>query len=149
TTSTTAHPDSWNPIHQILLNNDAALDARQAELDASVDELGQRVGEIEQTSSASVQRAVKLDWLYRDNRIAHELWAPGFTLIDAVDTPIIEGVAGDDSVDVESTAELRVGEYYVLSQDAAPGGIGDDETPGRVNELIQCTAILSENRIRL
>lgn len=149
TTNSVAHPDTWNPINQILLDNTVALKNMQDATDDEIEQLSDRVGEIEQTSSASVQRAVKLDWLYRDNRIAHELWAPGFTLIDAVDTPIIEGVAGDDSVDVESTAELRVGEYYVLSQDAAPGGIGDDETPGRVNELIQCTAILSENRIRL
>jgi len=146
TTSSVAHPDSWNPINQTLLNNDAALDARQTQLAVQIDDLADRVGEIEQTSSTSVQRAVTLDWLYRDNRIAHELWAPGFTLIDTIDTPIIEGVVGDDSVDVQSTAQLRTGEYYVLAQDVE-GGI-EGETV-RVTELIQCVAILSENRIRL
>lgn len=144
TTNSVAHPDTWNPINQTLLDNTVALKVMQEATEEEVDLLSDRVGEIEQTSSASVQRAVKLDWLYRDNRIAHELWAPGFTLIDAVDTPIIEGVAGDDSIDVESTAELRTGEYYVLAQD-----IEGEEGTERVTELVQCTAILSENRIRL
>jgi hypothetical protein len=144
TTNSVAHPDTWNPINQTLLDNTVALKVMQEATEEAVDLLSDRVGEIEQTSSASVQRAVKLDWLYRDNRIAHELWAPGFTLIDAVDTPIIEGVAGDDSIDVESTAELRTGEYYVLAQD-----IEGEEGTERVTELVQCTAILSENRIRL
>ncbi|NLC36077.1 MAG: hypothetical protein GX772_06475, partial [Alcaligenaceae bacterium] len=148
TTNSVAHPDTWNPIHQTLLDNTVAVRDGLLEAVDEIDGLGDRVGEIEQTSSNGVQRAVKLDWLYRDNRIAHELWAPGFTLIDAIDTPIIEGVAGDDSVDVQSTAQLLVGEYYVLAQDVAGAGIGDDETV-RASELIQCSAILSDKRIRL
>ncbi|NYT80867.1 hypothetical protein H0A70_05085 [Alcaligenaceae bacterium] len=144
TAATVAHPDSFNPVHQALLDNDVTLEEQNLAAVAQIEQLAGRVGDIEQTSSTSVQRAVKLDWLYRDNRIAHELWAPGFTLIDAVDTPIIEGVAGDDSIDVQSTAELRVGEYYVLAQDVA-----SEAGTARVVELVQCTAILSENRIRL
>lgn len=151
TSSTVAHPDSWNPIHQKLLGNTLVLrdraDSIAADLLQVEESLGGRIAAVETSSSVATQRAVQLDWLYRNNRIAHELWAPGFTLIDAVGTPIIEGVAGDDSIDVESTAELRVGEYYVLAQDVESGVEGDG--PTRATELVQCTAILSVNRIRL
>lgn len=150
TSSTAAHPDSWNPIHQKLLGNTLVLrdraDRIAADLLHAEESLGGRIAAVEASSSVATQRAVKLDWLYRDSRIAHELWAPGFTLIDAIDTPIIQGVAGDDSLDVQSTAQLRVGEYYVLAEDAVAG---EGESPSRVVELIQCTAVLSESRIRL
>lgn len=130
------HPDTWNPNYQVLINNDVYLKAAVESVGLSVVDVSDRVGALEETSNVSVQRAVTLDWLYRDNRIAFELWAPGFTLIDAVDTPIVQGVAGDDSVDVGNTAQLRVGEFYVLADE---GG----------SLLIQCEAILSENRIRI
>lgn len=130
------HPDTWNPIHQVLINNDVYLKGAVEQSEAGLGLLENRVGSLEETSSVSVQRAVTLDWLYRDNRIAFELWAPGFTLIDAIDTAIVEGISGDDSVDVESTAQLRAGEYYILS-----------DTEGSL--LIKCTAVLSESRIRI
>lgn len=140
TTNSVAHPDTWNPIHEALLNNDAALlraiEEGATSVGAQLAGLDERLESVEVTSSVSVQRAITLDWLYRDNRIAFELWAPGFTLIDAIDTPILQAVAGDDSVDVQSTAQLRPGEYYVLSD--AEGSL-----------LIQCATILSENRIRV
>ena len=135
-TTDPSHPDTWNPIHQVLINNDAYLKAAAEQSETDLGALEGRVGDLEETSSVSVQRAVTLDWLYRDNRIAFELWAPGFTLIDAIDTAIVEGISGDDSVDVESTAQLRAGEYYILS-----------DTEGSL--LIKCTAVLSENRIRI
>lgn len=130
------HPDTWNPNYTALINNDVWLKAAIESTGLSVDEVAERVGALEETSNVSVQRAVTLDWLYRDNRIAFELWAPGFTLIDAIDTPILQAVAGDDSVDVQSTAQLRPGEFYVLSD--AEGSL-----------LIQCVSVLSENRIRV
>jgi hypothetical protein len=130
------HPDTWNPNYQDLLNSTVYLKQEIESTDLDVQALTERVGSVEETNNASVQRAVTLDWLYRDNRIAFELWAPGFTLIDAVDTPIVQAVAGDDSVDVQSTAQLRAGEYYVLADDAG-------------SLLIQCVSVLSENRIRI
>lgn len=130
------HPDTWNPNYQDLLNNDVWLKQAIESTGQDVDAVAARLGELEAVSDASVQRAVTLDWLYRDNRIAFELWAPGFTLIDAIDTAIVQAVAGDDSVDVESTAQLRAGAYYVLADDTG-------------SLLIQCTAILSENRLRI
>ncbi len=130
------HPDTWNPNYNVLINNDVWLREAVESTGLSITEVAERVGSLEETSNVSVQRAVTLDWLYRDNRIAFELWAPGFTLIDAIDTPILQAVSGDDSVDVQSTAQLRPGEFYVLSD--AEGSL-----------LIQCVTILSENRIRV
>lgn len=130
------HPDTWNPNYQVLIDNDVWLKAAIESTGMSVDRVAERVGALEETSNVSVQRAVTLDWLYRDNRIAFELWAPGFTLIDAIDTPILQAVAGDDSVDVQRAAQLRPGEFYVLSD--AEGSL-----------LIQCVTVLSENRIRV
>lgn len=130
------HPDTWNPNYQDLLNSTVYLKQAVESTDLDVQALAERVGSVEETSNASVQRAVTLDWTYRGNRVFFELWAPGFTLIEPIDTPLVQAVAGDDSVDVQSTALLRAGEYYVLADEQ-----------GRL--LIQCTAILSENRIRV
>ncbi|MFD2407408.1 hypothetical protein ACFSVK_19360 [Azorhizophilus paspali] len=130
------HPDTWNPNYQDLLNNDVYLKQAVESTGLDVQVLAERVGGVEETNNASVQRAVTLDWLYRDNRIAFELWSTGFTLIDAIDTEIVQAVAGDDSVDVQSTAQLRAGEYYVLADDQG-------------SLLIKCTAILSEHRLRV
>jgi len=136
TTESVAHPDTWNPIHQLLLDSTAYLRDALGLTDEELAALISRVDGLEETSAVAVQRAVLLDWLYRDNRIAFELWAPGFTLIDIDDTPLVSGIAGDDSVDVEDTSQLHVGAYYVLS-----------DTTGNI--LIKCTAILSANRIRI
>lgn len=130
------HPDTWNPNYQTLINNDAYLKSALTATGEELAEVAGRLGSLEETSSVSVQRAVTLDWLYRDNRIAFELWTPGFTMIDAIDTALVQGIAGDDSVDVASTLQLRANEFYVLSDDA--GSI-----------LIKCAAILSPNRIRI
>ena len=136
TTESVAHPDTWNPIHQLLLDNTAYLRDALGLTDEELAALISRVDGLEETSAVAVQRAVLLDWLYRDNRIAFELWAPGFTLIDIDDTPLVSGIAGDDSVDVEDTSELKVDEYYVIH-----------DTHGRLQ--IKITAILSSNRIRI
>lgn len=140
TTSSVAHPDTWNPTHQALLDNDAYLNATLASLSDSTDtrvgELDARVSGVEATSSVAVQRAVSLDWLYRGNRVAFELFTPGYTLIDLAPVPVTGGVNGDDSLDVASTAGLRVGDDYVLAD-------------GDAVALVRVSAILSATRLRL
>lgn len=136
------HPDTWNPNNQLLINNDVYLDERIDETDESVDSLTQRLELMESSSAIAIQRAVKLDWLYRDNRFALELWSPNYTLIDTVDIAITGGVAGDDSLDVVSTETLKNGEYYVLSAAAT-------ESNPTVSVLIKVVSILSETRIRI
>ncbi|MEI7671016.1 MAG: hypothetical protein WCK00_02765 [Deltaproteobacteria bacterium] len=145
-----AVPSLWNTRYEEIDanfdNHEERVVANEGELAAargSRETLADRIatiesitGTLEETSAVSVQRAVLLDWLYRDNRVAFELWAPGFTLIDAIDTPLVSGVSGDDSVDVIATAQLSVDEYYAIHD--ANGTI-----------LVKILDILSANRIRI
>ncbi len=93
-------------------------------------------GALEETSAISVQQAVALDWLYRGNKIAFELWRPGYTLIDTEDIALVQGVSGDDSIDVAATTGLRTNEYYVVK-----------DTVGAL--LVKITEILSAQRVRI
>lgn len=150
TTNSVAHPDTWNPIHQALLDNDARLHQDLDTLGQSVADqvasLDGRLDGVESSSSVAVQRAVSLDWLYRNNAIAFELFTPGYTLIDIAPIPVIEGVGGDDSLDVEDTSHLKAGDYYVLSSPAGPDEEGEAVAS---TELIQIASVLSSQRVRL
>ena len=153
TPSSVAHPDTWNPVHQALLDSVSYLGLEAEQKDVLISSLGSRLDDVEASSSVAIERAVKADWALRDNRIHHELWAPSFTLIDADAVGITDAVAGDDSIDVTSTAQIKRGEYYVLSVegesiagDEEDGGI---DTEGCARELVQCVAILSDSRIRI
>lgn len=151
-TTSVAHPDTWNPIHQLLLDSVAYLDLSDKDKERALQSIEQRVNEVESSSSVAIERAVRADWNYRDNRIAHELWATGFTLIDAQPVQVLQAIVGDDSIDVSDTTHIKRGEFYVLSVEE-PSTLSDGEDPGdegrTVRELVQCTAILSENRIRV
>lgn len=117
---------------------DEVVDARgtKESLSERLDIIESITGDLEETSAVSVQQALGLDWLYRGNKIAFELWRPGYTLIDMSDIALVQGVSGDDSIDVASTTGLRTGEYYVVS-----------DTVGSI--LIKVTEILSAQRIRI
>lgn len=149
-TTSVAHPDTWNPIHQMLLDSLVYLDIDNQAKEQVLKSLGQRLDEVESSSSVAIERAVKADWDYRDNRIAHELWATGFTLIDAKPVQVIQAIAGDDSIDVADTSQIKRGEFYVLSvnEEASDGEDGSAEAHV-MRELVQCVAVLSENRIRV
>lgn len=150
TTSSTGHADTWNPIHQALLDNDtvinAAVIANKQAADQAAAQLNQRVGAVEATSSVSVQKAVSLDWTYRNNAINFELFTPGYTLIDVASIAVVQGVAGDDSLDVADTSALKVGDYYVLTD---PTAVDAQGAPAPVSELVQVVSILTPARIRL
>ena len=119
TVNSVAHPDTWNPTHQTLLDNDAFLDAAikgvDARLTEELDDMGERVSGIEATSSVAVQTAVGLDWLYRGNTVSFELFTTGYTLVDFVPVAIVSGVGGDDSIDIASTASVRAFSWALLS----------------------------------
>ncbi|MBP8813120.1 MAG: hypothetical protein KBE25_03760 [Laribacter sp.] len=140
TTNSVAHPDTWNPTHQTLLDNDVHLATAISDLSDSlgsqVGDLGRRVAGVEATSPVAVQNAVGLDWLYRGNRVAFELFTAGYTLIDFTPVPVISGVAADDSIDVADTSAIRAGEYYVLTDAAG-------------SALVQVASVLSSTRVRL
>lgn len=144
------HPDTWNPIHQVLLNNDVSL--KQAIQTANetfgqdVQSLDQRLAGVEATSSVAVQKAVGLDWLYRGNSVSFELFTDGYTLIDTAPVAVVQGITGDDSLDLASTALIKAGEYYVLSDTTA---LDDQGQPAPVSALVQVQSVLSEARVRL
>lgn len=150
TTSSVAHPDTWNPIHQALLDNDAAINKAVVENKAAAeqvtDQLAQRLNGVEATSSVAVQKAVGLDWLYRGNSVSFELFTDGYTLIDTAPVAVVQGISGDDSLDLVATASIKAGEYYVLSDTTA---LDDQGQPAPVSALVQVQSVLSSARVRL
>lgn len=145
-----ASAGTWNPIHQALLDNDINL--RKAIQDGNdlvggkVQDLGQRLTSVEATSSVAVQKAVGLDWLYRGNAITFELFTDGYTLIDTKPVAVVQGISGDDSLDVADTSALKAGEYYVLSDTTL---LNDQGQAAPVSALVQVQSVLSSARIRL
>jgi hypothetical protein len=150
TTSSVAHPDTWNPIHQALLNNDAAINKavvdNKAAAEQVTDQLAQRLNNVEATSSVAVQKAVGLDWLYRGNSVSFELFTEDYTLIDTAPVAVVQGITGDDSLDLASTASIKAGEYYVLSDTTV---LDDQGQPAPVSALVQVQSVLSAARVRL
>lgn len=136
TTDSPAHPDSWNPTHQTLLNNDEYLRQSLGTVAQNVQQLGQQVSAVQLSSAVAVQRAVSLDWLYRSNKNAVELFLPSYTLIDLPPLAVQGAVAGDDSIDLAATAGLKAGAEYVIFD--------------AVNrETVRVSTILNGNRIRV
>ncbi|MEW5885464.1 MAG: Ig-like domain-containing protein [Pseudomonadota bacterium] len=150
-----AIPALWNVRYAEIDANFSALDQRSAASAAELaaaragrPDLGQtinaiitQIGGISGTlsglaSPASVQQAVNLDWLYRNRRIAFELFAAGYQLQNHPGVAVTGGIMGDDSLDVASTADVRVGEDYLLSDAGATA-------------LVRVTAIHSATRLRL
>lgn len=144
------HFDTWNPIHQKLLDNTvvvkSAVEANKQATDQVTGQLAQRLDSVESSSAVSVQKAQALDWMYRNNVINFEMFVNGYTLIDLAPVAVVQGVNGDDSLDVAGTSGLRVGEFYVLSD---PTALDGDGNLAPVSALVQVQAILSGVRVRL
>lgn len=141
TTSSVAHPDTWNPTHQTLLNNDAALHGHilenEQELAAVRESLGARLSELEAGSAIDTQHALELDWLYRKDKFYVEIWRPGFTLTEPISQDVITAIQGDDSLDLSSTEGIQQGDHYVLNVE------------GEVPLIVKITAVLSQSRVRI
>ena len=151
-----AVPSLWNTRYVEIDQKIDSLDERQGAVEEEVaaargpdgESLAETIGAIiEQiggisgtlgglASPASVQSAVSLDWLYRNRRIAFELFAAGYTLQNHPGIGVVSGVAGDDSLDVASTAGFKAGEDYLL-------------TNGEDIELVRVVSVLSGTRLRL
>lgn len=150
-----AVPALWNTRYTEIDANFVDLDARQtvtaaevidaraggATLADTINAIITQVGGISGTlsglaSPVSVQSAVSLDWLYRNRRIAFELFASGYSLQNHLGVSVVSGISGDDSIDVADTSGIKVGEDYLLS----------DATD---TALIRVTAILSGTRLRM
>lgn len=150
-----AIPSLWNVRYEQIDANFAGLDQRQAstenEIEAAraggdsladtIDAIITQIGGISGTlnglaSPTSVQSAVSLDWLYRNRRIAFELFAAGYNLQNHLGVSVVAGIMGDDSLDIADTSGVKVGEDYLLS----------DATD---TALVRITAIHSGTRLRL
>jgi hypothetical protein len=150
-----AVPSLWNTRYQEIDENFANLDGRTTSLEteisgaragrpnlgATITDIMTSLGMIGNTltgmaSPVSVQKAVELDWLYRNRRIAIELFADGYRLRNIAPVQVINGVMGDDSIDVADTTPFRVGHDYWLVE-------GNDVA------MIRAAAILSPTRLRL
>lgn len=150
-----AVPSLWNTRYEEIDENFASLDQRQTstenEIEAAraggdsladtINAIVTQIGGISGTlnglaSPTSVQNAVTLDWLYRNRRIAFELFAAGYNLQNHLGVSVTSGIMGDDSLDVADTSGVKVGEDYLLS----------DATD---TALVRITAIHSGTRLRL
>lgn len=150
-----AVPSLWNTRYAEIDENFSNLDSRteaiEAEIEAAragkpnlsetINAIVTQIGGISGTlsgmaSPTSVQNAVSLDWLYRNRRIAFELFAAGYTLQNHLGVSVTSGIMGDDSLDVADTSGIKVGEDYLLA----------DETD---TALVRVTAIHSNTRLRL
>jgi hypothetical protein len=80
----------------------------------NVSSVSGRVLSLEASSAGSVGRAVPLSWEYSDRGFDFELFSAGFTWRDMEPITVVQTVAGDESVDVESTDNLEVGGTYVI-----------------------------------
>ncbi len=137
TQQTVVHPDTFNPVHQTLLDNDAHLLAEKEALKQEAASLAQRLDGVEQTSAVDVSKSVQLDWLYRGNRIAIEFFNAATTLVAHAGVAVVSGIAGDDSIDLASTAGFAPGgDYLLISAD------------GSTAELMRVAAVLNGQRLR-
>ncbi|MEO1750736.1 Ig-like domain-containing protein [Thiofaba sp. EF100] len=150
-----AVPSLWNTRYAEIDANFANLDGRATALEGEVSgaragrpNLGAAISDIMTSlgilsgtvtglaSPASVQQAVSLDWLYRNRKIAFELFADGYRLRNIGEVAVTNGVMGDDSIDVADASGFRVGWDYLLKDGASI-------------ETVRIAAILSPTRLRL
>lgn len=150
-----AVPSLWNTRYQEIDENFDNLDGRtkaveneiaaaragEDSLANTINAIVTQIGGISGTlnglaSPTSVQNAVSLDWLYRNRRIAFELFAAGYNLQNHLGVSVVAGIMGDDSLDVADTTAVKVGEDYLLSY-------------ATDTALVRVIAIHSNTRLRL
>lgn len=127
-----------NQPHQQLWNASRHLKVETTNLSAVAAAIQQRLTVLEGSAAAVVGRVVQLDTTYRDLKVAFELFTDGWTFIDMPElapVDIVNGVAGDESLDISSTAPFQVGQDYVLFGQAAP-------------QSVRVTHVLTANRLR-
>lgn len=157
-TTDPAHPDTFNPNYKDLLDNTvhlknevttleqelaeitgeqegfSSLSARLASMTSDISENAQRIASVLPT--IAFEQSIQLDWLYRDNRIFFDFFDESMTLQDGLNVPVIQGVAGDESLDIIATTGLSVGQEVLI-------------TNGATTQLVKIATILSEQRIQL
>lgn len=157
-TTDPAHPDTFNPNYKDLLNNTVhlkdvteslsielesvagtqegfdSLSDRLASMTGDISTNAQRIAEVLPT--IAFEQSIQLDWLYRDNRIFFDFFDEAMTLQDGLSIAVIQGVAGDDSLDIADTSNLYIGQEVLI-------------TNGQSTQLVKIANILSSNRVQL
>lgn len=87
--------------------------------------------------AASLKKLIPLSWEYAGVNNEYELFTVDTTLRTFGETALLSEIAGDESIDVESTEGLKEGETYYLC----------DADGGNVEEIV-IRSILTEHRIR-
>lgn len=128
-----AEPSLWNTRYDEIDANFAYVQGEVDNVEAEIDDITERLGVVEVEGPLAITKAVKSDWHYRTNKTAMELWTPYWTLIDMAEKLVVLAIAGDDSIDVDSTAGLTVGGEYVIKDTVN-------------SEVIKVAAILTANR---
>lgn len=119
-----------------------AQDVKAAAGDGSLaDRLNNLAGLVDNLSASdanSVAQALWYSWMFSGFKFALDLFVPNFTLQDDLSgVNVLEGIAGDDSIDVDDpNAILKVGRDYILSD-------------GVNSEQVTVTALLEDDRIRV
>ncbi|SDW62163.1 hypothetical protein [Nitrosomonas communis] len=152
-----ATPGLWNERYAEIDHNFENLDDRAVSVEeeitaarfgnlslagmvgAIVSQIGGILGSLDGTASPStLQNVLGADFLYRnsDKRMVFELFASGYSLQAIDDIAVINGVSGDDALDIADTSKIITGQDYLLSD--------EDGT-----EIIRPTSIRSDNRIKL
>lgn len=125
-----------------------ALDVPTATLRASLDSTLKALSRLEAlvgntlneygTGILALYKALLVYWQVGCTRISFDLFSKEFTFYGYEGTGIIDGVAGDDSLDVADTSNLRPGEQILL--------IG---STGAADEEVIIKKVLTDNRLVL
>lgn len=111
--------DALEPIVQDVLaarGDSGSLADKLAGVDTAI-------GNLATSDAVAVSNAVRRAWSRSDEGYAVEEFSPNMTLIEFESIAVTRTVSGDDSIDVESTATLKVGNTYVLSYDGGQESI--------------------------
>jgi hypothetical protein len=120
-TTDPAHPDTWNPQYQALLENDHWLRDQIQQTNQSIEDiLGSDPVEISDQLSALVQHGAQQVYTERREQV------PSVAVTSAV--------AGDDSIDLVDTTGIEMGQHYYLID-------GDRTQELRVKEVLSATRI--------
>nr|USU32889.1 hypothetical protein NG677_04095 [Methylobacterium sp. OTU13CASTA1] len=126
-----------NRPHRELAERDDFLLAKAKGQDELIKLLKAQVDSLNLNSSSAVRTAVLLNWLYGDASPSFELWGAGFSWRDIAPIAITGTTAGDDTIDVVSTAGLIPNRTYVI---ATPAGVQ--------LETIEVSVVLTATRFR-
>lgn len=88
----------------------------------------------EGTPFNAIYQALLLSWEFGAQGYAFDLFNKAFSLLPEISLPVIETIAGDDSVDVESTEGIEPGDVFLLDANGS---------------MYTVAAILTENRMLL